>query len=210
MTNLITMDKIAKAIVIPIFYSTNTTARQGYIELYFANEPESIDKSLLASLKNASEKLNQKYRLHNIYGNHQYLIPVRRDNDWMSNSMMSPQIGDNPTTSAQFEKLQLMPCSQSNLSLICLLQSQPFFIEITKKDFFLHVVMQGINCKIPAQKAILKNWNRFPYPVISLVTDSDPIHFNRFSDIPWVDIAVTMGSPAQPMKIIDSPSFSYQ
>jgi hypothetical protein len=69
--------------------------------------------------------------------------------------------------------------------------------------------MQGFYCEIPAQKAILKNWNGFAYPVISLVTDSEPIHFARFSDIPWADIAQMMGSPAQPMQIIDSPSFSY-
>jgi hypothetical protein len=209
MSSLITMDKIAKAIVIPIFYSTNTTARQGYIELFFANEPEIIDKTLPATLKNASHKSDLKYRKHNIYGNHQYLIPVRHNNNWASSIMSTLQIGDNPTTVAHLEKLQLMPCNQSNLSLICQLQSQPFFIEITKQSYFLHVLMQGIYCKIPAQKAIPKNWERFPYPVISLVTDSDPVHFSRFTDIPWSDIAATMGSPAQPMQIIESPCFNF-
>jgi hypothetical protein len=205
------MDLAVQGILIPIHYSTNTPQHQGYIELYFSQKPEKIEKDLPASLKNAWQKAEQRYRHHHVYGDHQFLIPVKRDG-WILNSQFgSMQIGNNPTTSTQFEKLQLMPCSQSNLSLICQLQSQPFYIEIAKRSFYLHVLIQGVYCKIQSQKAIPKNWAGFIRPVITLVTDSNPIHFSNLLDIPWLVIAQQLCSKEKPlpMQIIESPCYSY-
>lgn len=202
------MDMKINGIIIPIWYSTNNPQRQGYLEMYFGQESEIIDKSLPAALKNAWLKADQQYRKSQVYGYHQFLVPVMRDG-WMANFPMgSMQIGNNPTTAVQFEKCQLMPCHESNLSLISQLQSQPFYIEITKRCYYIHVLLQGMYRKIPSQKSVPKNWVGFSRPVITLVTESGPVHFSNFSEIPWADIGNQLGRTVQPLEIIESPYFS--
>ena len=186
------MNITASGLFIPINYSTKNPKCPGFLALYFALKPEKLDKSAV----DCSKKTEQLYRKNNIYGDHQFLIPVTRDS-WSSNFPIgSMQIGNNPTTSVRHEKLQLMPCSQSNLGLICQLQSQPFYIEIAKRSFYLHVLLQGKYCKIPSQKLVPKNWfGATNHPVVTLATDSCPVHFSNLGDIPWSDIAQQLSSP---------------
>lgn len=182
--------------MLPIWYSTKTPKRQESLILYFSPKPEKLEKDVPDSLRNASQKLNQLYRKHHIYGDHQYLVPVWRDGWTTNNPRGSRQIGNNPTTAAYFENLQLMPCSQSNLSLIRQLQSQPFYIEIGKKSYYLHVLHNGKYYKIPSQQLIPKNWfGSTNDPVITLTTNNCPVHFSNLHDIPWSEIAQELGSP---------------
>lgn len=181
--------------MLPIWYSSTTKQRQEILVLYFAPKPEKQDSTASVSDKNASQKSNMLYRKHHIYGDHHYLIPVARDM-WAENFPLgSRQVGNNPTISSYFEKTQLMPVSRTNLSLIQKLQSQPFYVEITKKSYILHVLNHGHYCQIPSQRLIPKKWfSPTCDPVITMTTNKDPVHFSNLQEIPWLEIAEKLGS----------------
>lgn len=202
-----------KNLLIPTFFSINKSPRQWHIELNFSREPEKTEKYIPDS-RDAWQKADQLYRKNNIYGDHQYLVPVWQE---MSGYFASfpqdkpiefKQIGNDPTVAVAYQKLQLMPCSQHNLGLIqSKLQSEPFFIEIGKKSFSLYVWHQGMYWKIPSQRHPPLNWSRNPHPVITLETVDGAIVFNSFRDIPWSDIAQQIGVPIVPKKLDETRSY---
>lgn len=196
--------------MIPLCFSTNTAQRQGYLELYFAPKADKVDKNLPAALRNDWPKADQLYRKHHIYGDHQYLVPVR--NGWPLNveflpsgltsniPMVFQQFGNEPTTAVHHQKLQLMPCSQFNLGLIRELQSEPFYIEIGKKSYVLNIWNEGRYWSIPGQRPAPRCWfGPTNHPVITLATNTWPKHFSNLQDIPWPAIAQQLGSPSAPL-----------
>jgi hypothetical protein len=201
------MDLSPTGIAIPIVFSTDRASRQGSMWIYFSPKAMKPDQDTPTSVK-AWQKEEQLYRKHHIYGDHQFLVPVR--SEVIPNVMTSPryltsnmpvlmgQIGKDPATAVANRTLQLLPCSQSNLELIRPLQKEPFYIEIGKRSFHLHVWDQGSYWKIPSQRQMPicpapKSTFCRPHPVITVHTNAGPIEFMSLRDIPWPLIARQLG-----------------
>ncbi|WP_153135337.1 hypothetical protein [Paraburkholderia agricolaris] len=166
-------------IAIPIAFKTNKLARarytrnewsgehelssprkpvSGYMEIYFAAKPVTInDVDLIEPGKDWSKE-QQLYINHNVYGEHQFLVPgvvseipgdryLKPDEDVMGWNRLRTAfalVNGSPTTATAREELQLLPCSKENLGLFVeRFQSQPFYIEVGADGFWLHTKTSG-------------------------------------------------------------------
>lgn len=199
------MDMKITGLMLPVRYPTKSPQRHGSILLCFADKPEKFDKDVPDSIRNAWQKSVQLYHKNNIYGDHDFWVPVRSPFGWnvpvltkSNNTSGLPLIGANPTTSVDNENLQFIPCSEANLDLIIRLQDYPFYIEIGARAFYLHVLHYGKYYKIPSQRHIRQpRFGTANLPVITLATDSRPMHFANLHDIPWPEIAQQLGTPVE-------------
>lgn len=202
------MDAAVRGISVPIFFSTDKPSRHGFIELYFSPNAVKPDKATASSVL-AWQKADQLYREHHIYGDHQFLVPVRSESipyalappSYLTVGMplQNMQIGKDPSTAVSTRALQLMPCSHSNLELIKALQREPFYIEIGKRSFSLHVWDQGEYFKIPSQRhAPTRDVPRSvlgrPHPVICLESENGMSEIIYLQDIPWAMLAQQLGT----------------
>ncbi len=189
----------------PIFFTMNKSPKQWHIEISFSNKPEKKADKYVSVLDKSYETADENYRKHNIHGDHQYLIPVNTE---FTNNMMTPdnqpttfkQIGTDPTIPFINQKLQLLPCSESNLGLFQKkLQSEPFYIKVEKRSFSLYVWHLGMYWKIPSHRYTPIDWTGHTHPVVTLDTANGPIQFSSAFDIPWSDIAHQLGVKEVPV-----------
>lgn len=200
------MSSLIKAIVIPVYFSINKAPRQHHIELCFSANPVKKASEYIAATHKSWQKADELYRKNNIYGEHQFLIPATFEFiDHFSQSQLSQpqafkQIGSDPTAALGSHKIQLLPCTQHNLSLFQRnLQQFPFYIEISKHSFSLFISYNGLYWKIPCQRHEPLNLKERSHPVITLETSDKAHEFSYCGDIPWSDIAQQLGTPVEPI-----------
>lgn len=203
------IDLRPKGIAIPISFSTNKLSRRtstrepkpvsGYMELYFSPNPIRFDEVDLLEPGKEYAKAESLYRTHHVYGDHRFLIPVAKEQiekyeaPWDMRFGFG-QIGQDPTTATYQEKLQLIPCGASNLSLFKeRLLTEPFYIEMAPESFVLHVMNNaGRYIAIPGQAYSPRCWHGFAHPVVTLETQTGHKPFHKFGDIPWHDLATSI------------------
>jgi len=168
----------------------------GYMELYFSPIPIRSDEVDLLEPGRGYAKAEALYRKHHVYGDHRFLIPSTKEQIEKYEAPWNARFGfgmirNDPTTATYREKLQLLPCSWSNLDLFKeKLLTEPFYLELAPESFVLHVRGEaGRYISIPAQAYSPRCWHEFAHPVVTLETEIGHQPFHKFSDIPWNDIA---------------------
>jgi hypothetical protein len=112
--------------------------------------------------------------------------------------MQFTQIGKSPTTSVLKQQLQLLPCAINDLyTFQAKVQTEPFFIHITRASFDLYVLLDGVYWKIPCQQYSPLDRVGYQYSVITIETDEGPLGVNYLYEIPWPVIAVQHGTPVE-------------